>query len=131
MKNGEFIYARTHAEFLNQAFGTNYKAWMKCVWRYTDDLIVWMIRFNRDDGGWRNSRITSNRIKEENLNKVGEWDGKPIDEGLFKRRIVIEIEDLGRVRKYIFRGIYAYDEASSDPYTIRYHDKISDELRWG
>ena len=128
MKNGEFIYARTHADFLNKAFGTDYKAWMKCVWKYSDDLVVWMVRFNRDDNGWRNSYVSSNRIKEENLNKVGAWDGKPIDEGMHKRRIVIEIDDMGSTRRYIFRGIYRYDEVNSDPYTIRYHDKVSDEF---
>ena len=68
MKNGEFIYADTHADFLNQAFGTNYKAWMKSAWFYDKDTFVWMVRFdhiNRE--GWRNVFETKERIKEENL----------------------------------------------------------------
>lgn len=40
MKNGEFIYANSHAEFLNKAFGTNYKGWMKCVWKYDEEWVV-------------------------------------------------------------------------------------------
>ena len=128
MKSGEYIYARSHADFLNKAFGTNYKAWMKCVWKYSDNLYVWMVRFNHDDGGWRNSFVSSNRIKEENLLEVKTWDGLSVKESMHKRRIVIEIENVGRLRKYTFRGIYVYDEENSDPYTVRYHDKIADEF---
>ena len=50
MKSGDVIYARTHAEFLNEAFGTNYKAYMKCVWKYDEEWIVWMVRFNTENG---------------------------------------------------------------------------------
>lgn len=78
MKTGEPIYARTHAEFLNQAFGTNYKAYMKCVWKYDENWIVWMVRFNTENAGWTNTFISDSRIKEENLKHVRVWDGKPI-----------------------------------------------------
>lgn len=71
MKTGEPIYARTHAEFLNQAFGTNYKAYMKCVWKYDENWIVWMVRFNTENAGWTNTFISDSRIKEENLKHVG------------------------------------------------------------
>ena len=128
MKIGDFIYARTHADFLNKAFGTNYKAWMSCVWHYTDETIVWMVRFNQIRNGWRNRFISNNRIMEENLNKVTVWNGIPVKEGMHRRRIVIEIDDSGRMRKYIFRGIYVYDEKSSDPVSVRYHDKVADEI---
>ena len=128
MKIGDFIYARTHADFLNKAFGTNYKAWMSCVWHYTDETIVWMVRFNQIRSGWRNIFISNNRIMEENLNKVTVWNGTPVKEGMHRRRIVIEIDDSGRMRKYIFRGIYVYDEKSSDPVNVRYHDKVADEI---
>ena len=55
MKTGEFIYAKTHAEFLNEAFGTNYKAWMKSSWKYDKEWVVWMVRFNRVVDGWTNT----------------------------------------------------------------------------
>ena len=128
MKNGDFIYARTHADFLNQAFGTNYKAWMKCVWPYTDEIAVWMVRFNKTDGGWRNTFISENRIKEENLNHVTEWGGMPVTFERHKKRLVIEIDDSGSRRKYIFRGLYAFDEKNSNALFVKYHDKISDEF---
>ena len=128
MKSGEFIYAKTHADFLNQAFGTNYKAWMKCVWTYSDNIAVWMVRFNRETGGWRNSFVTSNRIKEENLYHTQEWNGIPITEERNKKRIVIEVDDSGSRRRYIFRGVFAFDEKNSNALIARYHDKISDEF---
>lgn len=130
MKIGEVIYAKTHAEFLNKAFGTNYKAWMKCVWNYSDDLIVWMVRFNNKINGWRNSFISESRIKEENLDNVTTWDGLPVEYSIeiHKNRLVIEVIDLGNTRKYIYRGRFIYDSINSNPRTVRYHDKISDEF---
>ena len=125
MKSGDVIDARTHAEFLNEAFGTNYKAYMKCVWKYDEEWIVWMVRFNTENGGWRNTFLSNSRIMEENLDKVGTWDNKPIED-IDKKRIVFEIEDLGHIRKYICRGRFIYDEKNSDPYKVRYYDKYSD-----
>ena len=128
MKNGEFIYADTHADFLNQAFGTNYKAWMKSAWFYDKDTFVWMVRFdhiNRE--GWRNVFETKERIKEENLYEKKIWDGIPMSKLVNYKRIVIEVKD-DIPKKYIFRGIYKYDEENSDPYVGHYFDKIADEF---
>jgi hypothetical protein len=128
MKTGEIVYAKTHAEFLNATFGTNYKQWMKCVWNYNENTIVWMVRFNHETGGWRNSFVSSNRIKEENLEHALEWNGKSVADRLDTKRIVVEIDDSGYRRKYIFRGIYTYDKEASNPYTVRYYNKVSDEM---
>ena len=43
------------------------------------------------------------------------------------KRIVIEVKD-DIPKKYIFRGIYKYDEENSDPYVVHYFDKIADEF---
>ena len=125
MKAGDVVEARTHAEFLNEAFGTNYKAYMKCVWKYDEEWIVWMVRFNTENGGWRNTFLSNSRIMEENLGGNICYDGKPLSR-LYKKRIVFEIVDLGYTRKYIYRGRYIYDEKNSDPYKVRYYDKYSD-----
>lgn len=125
MKAGDVVEARTHAEFLNQAFGTNYKAWMKCVWKYDENWIVWMVRFDKKDGGWSNTFLSNLRIKEENRGGNICYDGKPLS-CLYKKRIVFEIVDLGYTRKYIYRGRFIYDEKNSDPYKVRYYDKYSD-----
>ena len=128
MKTGEFIYAKTHAEFLNEAFGTNYKAWMKSSWKYDKEWVVWMVRFNRVVDGWTNTFITDLRIKQENLGQVEVFEGMPIAIATTKKRIVFEIVDLVGTRKYIFRGKFVYDEENSDPITDQYFDKVSDEF---
>ncbi len=128
MKTGEYIYAKTHADFLNKAFGTHYKAWMKSSWRFDDEWTVWMVRFNKKDGGWTNTFVTESCIKQENLNKVEEFEGKPIAQATTKKRIVFEIVDSGFGRKYIFRGKFVYDEINSDPITSQYLNKVADEL---
>ena len=126
MKNGEYIYAKTHSEFLNKQFKTNYKAWMKCVWKHDEEWIVWMVRFNKEDGGWKNTFLSDTQIKEENLNKNGDiWNGKSLT-CVDKKRIVVEIEDLGSTRKYTCRGRYIYDEKNSYPKFVRYYNKYSD-----
>ena len=129
MQNNKVIYAKTHADFLNQAFGTNYKAYMKCVWPYDDEWVVWMVRFGKCNGGWMNTFVSDSRIKEENIGGVRFYDGKSVAV-IDKKKIVIEIVDsaFGGERKYIFRGKYVYDEKNSNPYTIRYYDKVSDEM---
>ena len=130
MKSGEFIYAKTHAEFLNKSFGTNYKSWMKCVWNYSDDLIVWMVRFDKNINGWRNTFVSDSRIKEENLDNVAIWDGKTVETAMeiHKNRLVIEIIDLSHIRKYVFRGRFIYDRENSNPRTVRFYDKIDDQF---
>ena len=125
MRNGYVVYARTHAEFLNKSFGTNYKAWMKCVWNFDDEWTVWMVRFNEKDGGWTNSFVSDSRIQEKNLNQVDTWNGKPVSD-IHKKKIVIKIDDLGHTRRYTCMGRYIYDEKNSDPFTVRYYDKYSD-----
>ena len=123
MKTGEAIYARTHAEFLNEAFGTNYKAWMKCTWKCGDGWVVWMVRFDENNDKWTNTFLPDSRIKETNFNAPSEYI-KKID----KKKIVFQIVGNGSSRRYIFKGKYVYDEANSDPYTSRFYNKVSDEL---
>lgn len=36
MKIGDCIYAKTHAQFLNQILGKEYKAWMKSSYELPD-----------------------------------------------------------------------------------------------
>ena len=128
MKSGEFIYAKTHAEFLNKAFGTNYKSWMRSAWTYDDEWVVWMVQFNKTKNGWRNIFVSDSCIKQENLNAVKEFDGKPIEESTTKKRIVFEVDETGFSRKYIFKGKFVYDEERSDPFTSQYLNKISDSF---
>ena len=130
LKSGDIIYANTHADFLNKVFKTDYKGWMKCVWPYKGDTIVWMVRFNKIVDGWRNTFVKVNgedRVKEENVYHKETWNNNPVS-CIHSRRIVIEVDDSSTFRKYVFRGVYTYLEKESDPYSIRYHKKESDEV---
>ena len=128
MKTGEVIYARTNADFLNEAFGTNYKAWMKSSWGYDEEWTVWMVRFNNEINGWKNMFVTESRIRQINLNEVNIFNGISITQATTKKRIVFEIVGDGNSRKYIFRGKFVYDETNSNPLTSQYFDKVADEF---
>ena len=55
----------TNAEFLNENFGTDYKAWMKCSWKYNDKILVWMVNLDKSiSAGWQNSIIDENTVHE-------------------------------------------------------------------
>ena len=128
---GDVIYARTHADFLNKVFGKNYRQWMKSVWNYDENTIVWMVHFDgASRSGWKNEFINGNLIKETNVWRVDTWNGRAIDWAVYKKRIVIEVRggDFFESRSYVFRGVFKADEDKSDPYTVRYYEKISDEF---
>lgn len=130
MKLNEITYARTHADFLNKKFGTNYKAWMKSVYYLNDEYEVWMVRFDgvlRD--GWKNT-YCGDIIKEENCYyERREWDGMPIPQTLGYKKLAFEIVE-GRYgeRKYVFRGVYKYQKDISNPYKTRVYKRISNEF---
>ena len=106
----EVVYARTNAEFLNKRFGTKYKAWMKCGWKYDSDTIVWMIPFDgKERCGWRNRIVDADTVRED---YVGEkslmLDGhRHINE---YHRIVVKKE----AERFVILGLYRYDFENSD-----------------
>ena len=130
LKVGDCIEARTHYEFLNKVFGKNYKLWGSCVWKFDSDTIVWMVRFNKVCDGWRNTFLTKDCIMEENLEAKPDWKGTKVENEptLRMRRVVIEIDGKSYNRRYIFKGVFKYDQERSDPYSIRYHNKIADDF---
>lgn len=123
-KKDEVFYANTHANFLNQVFGSNYKAWMSCVWNYDRNSIVWMVRFNREIQGWTNVFVSPTEFKEENLQGAPYWGKNRIEELLAKKRIVFEIIETPSSRKYIFRGIYEYVKEDSLPGYVHYYKLV-------
>lgn len=40
---GDKIEARTNAEFLNLVFGTNYKQYMRSIYNYSNDSVIWIL----------------------------------------------------------------------------------------
>lgn len=127
MKAGDIIKARTHAELLNEVFGTNYKQWYKSVWEYDSNYIVWMVRFDgKNRSGWVNEFISPDEIREENLYNATKWNGKTVLYNTGQKRLTFEIDESGLTRKYIFKGVFAPDEEKSNPYRVRYYYKVSD-----
>lgn len=121
----KIIYARTNAEFLNKAFGTNYKAWMKCTWEY-GNTDVWMIELGGAVRyGWKNTIVDGETVRED---YVGREEDK-IDGHKYltnRRRIIVKKErECGR---YIIMGLYAYDFENSVEKNKRIWKKISDEI---
>ena len=107
------IRAKSHADFLNQAFGTNYIAFMKTRFPYGDDTWVWMARMDgKIKSGWRNVKISENEIWEE---YVG--DGEPTYIKTKERayRIAVEIVDVPYGRNYSILGKYKFDFENSTP----------------
>jgi len=128
MKLNETFYAKTHAEFLNETFGTNYKACRKCVYPLNDDYEVWMIRFDgkiRD--GWKN-HYQGDIIKDVNCENKPYWDGMPVSHysRFMRKKLVFEIIEMRKNEKmYVFRGVYEYQIKESDPLRIRIYKRIS------
>ena len=130
MKLNEITYARTHADFLNKKFGTNYKGWGKSVYYLNYEYEVWMVRFDgRLRDGWKNT-YHGDIIKEENCRKERmEWEGMPISQTLGRKKLAFEIiEDGYGGRRYVFRGVYKYQKEDSNPYKIRVYKRISEEF---
>lgn len=101
------IYAKTHADFLNQAFGTNYKGYMKSRWEYSQNTWVWMVRIdNQVRDGWVNRIINESEIWEEYV-----WNNEPTYSGEPERayRIVANIKDEPSGREYHILGKYKFD----------------------
>lgn len=107
----QIIIAKTNAEFLNQEYGTDYKAFMKSRWSYTDNTWVWMVRLDsKVRNGWRNRIISEDEIWEEYVDV-----GVPTyaDESEKKFRIVASIVEGARGREYRVLGKYAFDFENS------------------
>ena len=125
LRENDSIMARTHADFLNKAFGTHYKGWMKSVWMVNDDVIVWMVRFdniNRD--GWRNRFLSDDLLCQENVFGRKLWNGIPIDDSQ-QLRLVFAITEDGLYKKYTFKGVFQYVATDSNPQGKEYFRKIS------
>ena len=123
---GQSVNARTHAQFLNEVVGTNYKQWMKCTYPLSDYSDIWMIRLTPEsvrNAGWINTLTRDGTVLEERLIAAVYPSHK---RGLFARtRVVFEIVETYSGREYVFRGIFKCAEC-----TKGYHKwyRISDEF---
>ena len=106
----QIVYARTNAEFLNEAFGTDYKAWMKSRWEYDEDTWVWMVRFDgKIRSGWLNLIVNENEIHEKYVDIVP----PTFKDDKRKFRIVVSVKEGYNGREYHVLGKYRYNENKS------------------
>ena len=124
MKAGEYVYARTHAELLNELLGTNYKAYMKCAKKLPNHKLLGMIELGNfiTPAGWINKFKT--RYSEISEKHVGDkfayaehdtYINSILYGGNFddSDRVVFEIIKGGNMRKYIFRGVFRINAEKS------------------
>lgn len=123
MKIGEFIYAKTHAEFLNELLGTHYKAWMKSSLMLPDGRRLWMIELGDfvSPSGWINRLDGTHRLQEKHVENGFTYEAHNTYKGSILKgnagasqdRIVFDICKIGGTRKYIFRGVFRINKAES------------------
>lgn len=117
---GETYYADTHAEFLNTVFGTDYEQWYKSTWKYTDNILVWMVQIDgKRHDGWINTRA-GNKITEQYVGKTGLHDGKPITVPEEDYKIVACMEK-NHYRTYTILGMYKLNREESTPHNRYYY----------
>ena len=106
------VIASTHAEFLNELLGKQYKQYMKCTYNFDKNNLIWMIRLNEEisSTGWRNTLLYADYIVESyegaKALRLDSHIGLPVNQ----RRYVFDIlEGDGEeapIRVYEFRGIF-------------------------
>ncbi len=111
MKIGEYLYANTHAELLNELLGTDYKGYMKCAKILPDGKLLWMIELGDfvSKSGWKNRLVSLDRISEKQVTKeFDSHDTYKTNMNCFdaRDRVLFEMVKCGGCRKYIFRGVF-------------------------
>lgn len=123
MKIGEVVYAKTHAELLNELLGTDYKAWMKSSIKLPDGKLLWMIELGNfvSVSGWINRQVGFDKISEKHIGEEFDFDahntykGAIIDRQSWNSadRVVFDMIKSGTSRKYVFRGVFRLNKESS------------------
>ena len=139
MKTGESIFAKTHAEFLNQLLKKDYKAWMKSGYNLPDGKIIWMIELGPfiTAAGWVNE-LVGRQIREEHVRSKFEYD----THNTYKNslitgekfcdadRVIFDIKNKSGQRKYIFRGVFRLNKEKSTV-SMNVWDLVKDEYFFG
>ena len=123
LRTGDGFWVNTNAEFLNQVFGTNYKAWMKSGWTYPPDTIVWMVWLDdKVRNGWLNTIVDASTVREDYVGKPEER--LPSHYGITHKYRIIVKKQKGC---YTILGKYICDEGLTNNKTHVWR-KISDEI---
>ncbi len=105
MEKGYQLNAKTIYEFLNKAFGTNYKLWLKSTYELDDSTTVWMIRIDGEKRqGFSNYFDNDNIIEESKVESTRSL--KPI-------RMVFQILEKDDYKTFIYLGKYKLNKGKS------------------
>ncbi len=117
---GQTFHVRTNAELLNELFGTNHKAFMKCHMFLTQDhkYDLVMLPEGKIINGWINTFEKSTAIWHEDFvgspnEKLHEHEGLPSPYRAFFKKC-----GDGEQRSYVFYGIYELSEESTPNHRI-------------
>lgn len=111
---GQRIYARTHAEFLNSMFGTELKAYYRCIYCLNETDYVWMINLSLKTSkfGWRNY---ISKTDDPNIGFVikEEYVGNPLTkipshnyDAKNQYRYIFDIKEDFNGRYYEYKGLF-------------------------
>lgn len=132
MKKGEIVKARTHAELLNELFGTNYKQWYKCTYDIKKDnnsykkgnepelptIFVWMVCLNNTKNAGRRNKFEDDTTIIEQFDKPMTCSEERFNHGLnIKQRLVFEKINTSNGRIYKFHGVYELADTPNDKHT--------------
>lgn len=113
----------TNAEFLNENFGTDYCGWMKCTWPYNEEILVWMVRFDKTiSAGWQNTIIDENTVQEVYVDFM-ENQLETHREVNVKYRLIVD-----KSQNYKILGVYKYDVLNSKERTCRIWKKVANSI---
>lgn len=138
MKIGDYICARTHAEFLNQVLDKQYKAFMKSSIKLSDGKLLWMMDFGDfvTSAGFKNKLVGRDKISEKHVGddfvyeRHNTYVGAIVNNKTWddSDRVVFDVVKGSLSRKYVFRGVFRLNKDES---TLKENvwDLISDKYK--
>ncbi len=136
MNTNNVIYARTHAELLNELLGTRYRTWMRSGIKLPDGKLLWMIELGNFETSchWINQLLNADELSERHVGYGYEFESHNTYWGALinhmywddSDRVVFEKVQLpNQRRKYIFRGVFRLNKSRSSM-NENLWEKISD-----
>lgn len=119
--------AKTHAQFLNEKYATNYMQWYKSTWTRNDGVIVWMVAIN----GKTNKYSFRNTLTDGGQTIIEEYFGTDIKtikrfcDTVYGKRQVVNVDK--STHCYTVLGIFEYDKNASDINKQHIWRKIDEE----
>lgn len=136
---GQKFHEQAHYKLINRLFNKNYTFYRSCVYSIHganySPIAAWFIRLwsakAKDivgEQGWENRKIDAFTITEDFIGneqeRLDSHKKMPNDNDL---RAIFNIIEIGRIRTYVFEGVYRY-VANESNYNHRHWFLIDDSL---